>query len=118
MEKLTIELPQTPSQNKLHGWRSRYGWRQKFLKFMHNYCLVRKFVAKEKRCVKITRYSSRKLDYGNLVGGCKPLLDALKHAKLIVDDSPDWIADSYKQEKGKPKTIAVITWKSIEGFVK
>lgn len=64
-----------------------------------------------KRRIEITRYlaappaakratgrgSPQLLDYGNLVGGCKPLLDALVLAKLLLDDSPRNLIDHYRQ---------------------
>lgn len=53
--------------------------------------------------VKIARYSAGTLDWDNLVGGCKPLLDALKSARLIVDDSPKWVAVTYAQFTALPK---------------
>lgn len=64
----------------LHG---RVGWR----------------TAARKREVKITRYSARTLDVDNLVGGCKPLVDALVTAGVLVDDSPEWVTVTYAQGK-------------------
>jgi hypothetical protein len=113
MERLEIVFDfATPSQNKLKSWRAMIGWNKKFDKYLKNYCLVKKYRAGEKREISITRHSKRTLDFGNLVGGCKPLLDALKRAGLIVDDSPEWIKDGYTQEIGKPKTEVVIQWDS------
>lgn len=48
--------------------------------------------------MKLTRLGPRKLDYGNLVGGAKGLVDVLKLEGLIVDDSDSWIADDYDQK--------------------
>lgn len=50
-----------------------------------------------KRKVTIVSYRKRLLDYGNLVGGAKPILDALKKLGWIVDDSPAWVIEEYKQ---------------------
>lgn len=36
--------------------------------------------------VEITRYACRQLDYDNLVGGCKPLIDQLRYGGIIPDD--------------------------------
>jgi hypothetical protein len=52
------------------------------------------------RCVKITRRGSRTLDHDNLVGGCKPLLDALVKVGLIEDDTPELVTVEYAQERG------------------
>ena len=99
---LKIEVSQTPSQNQIkHWWKLRNKTKQ-YTKELKNYGLilkVGKLEIKKKRRLKITRYSTRLLDYGNLVGGCKPLLDAIKLSGLIVDDSPKWIEDKYFQEK-------------------
>jgi hypothetical protein len=54
--------------------------------------LVRAGSGKEKGSsrivVRITRVSSRPLDADNYAGGCKPLIDQLRYAKLIPDDDP------------------------------
>lgn len=39
----------------------------------------------------------RAYDYGNLVGGGKPLLDALVWNGLLVDDKPEYCDDYYAQ---------------------
>jgi hypothetical protein len=61
-----------------------------------------------KRRVVITRYG-KTLDYGNLVGGAKPLVDALVHEGVLYDDSPTYLADTYLQAEGKPR-IVVEVW--------
>lgn len=38
-------------------------------------------------------------DYVNLVGGCKAVIDALVLQDLLVDDSPKWLEDDYRQER-------------------
>lgn len=43
------------------------------------------------------RRAAQLLDYGNLVGGCKPLVDAMVKAKLLTDDSPAALRDHYRQ---------------------
>ena len=54
-----------------------------------------------RRVIVLRQYGSRGKvrDRGNLIGGCKPLIDALTIAGLIVDDSPEWIEDHYAQER-------------------
>jgi hypothetical protein len=47
------------------------------------------------------RYSQGTLDKGNLIGGCKPILDALVLEGLIYDDSIEWLDDAYEQHKAK-----------------
>jgi Holliday junction resolvase RusA-like endonuclease len=66
--------------------------------------------ATQPRRVTIIRLYSgreREWDYGNLVGGCKPVLDAMKAAGLIVDDSPKWSEQIYKQERGAESGLRV-----------
>ena len=43
----------------------------------------------------------RKFDRGNLIGGCKPLLDAMRACSFIVDDTVLMIEDHYSQVKSK-----------------
>jgi hypothetical protein len=104
MQQSTIKITvsQTPSQNQIkHWWRLRNKTKQ-YIKKLENYdFLLKNKKATGKMHVKITRFSTRTLDYGNLVGGCKPLLDAMKQNGLIVDDSPKWIEDEYFQENCK-----------------
>lgn len=53
-----------------------------------------------RRCLEITRYirdKNYRLDRGNLVGGCKPLLDAAVQAGLLIDDREDHLDDHYDQ---------------------
>lgn len=53
----------------------------------------------------ITRRSCVLLDFDNGVGGCKFLIDQLRYAKLIKDDSPDEIDFVFKQEKVASKKL-------------
>jgi hypothetical protein len=49
----------------------------------------------------------RPYDYGNLVGGGKPILDALVWNGLLIDDSPSYVDEYYFQEKNPTGTHAV-----------
>lgn len=55
-----------------------------------------------KKRIRIHSQRVRKLDHDNLVGGAKTLIDALKRANMIVDDSPEWLEVEYTQATGKP----------------
>jgi len=61
----------------------------------------------------ITVISCRKqlCDPDNFIGGLKPLIDALKNNKLIVDDSPEWIELEAFQEIDikNPRTEIIIS---------
>jgi hypothetical protein len=59
--------------------------------------------------VRIVRRAHRQLDYDNLVGSCKIVLDALKAAKVIPDDSPDHIQLTCEQEAGRAQTTIQVT---------
>ncbi len=39
------------------------------------------------------------MDYGNLVGGFKVIVDAMVIEKLLSDDSPEFLADYYSQRR-------------------
>lgn len=43
---------------------------------------------------------SREFDHGNLVGGCKPLIDVLVSAAVIQDDAPRHFSCAYHQKHG------------------
>lgn len=47
----------------------------------------------------ITRRSTRLLDADNLAGGCKPLIDQLRYARLIPDDDPASVEILFRQVK-------------------
>jgi hypothetical protein len=49
----------------------------------------------------ITRYSTKTLDVDNLAGGCKPLIDQIRYAKLIPDDNPESVEITFNQVKVK-----------------
>lgn len=51
----------------------------------------------------ITRYGAKLLDIDNGVGGCKPLIDALRYEGLIPEDDPGTIELIFRQRK-VPKT--------------
>ena len=49
----------------------------------------------------ITRYGAKLLDIDNGVGGCKPLIDALRYEGLIPEDDPGTIELIFRQRKVK-----------------
>lgn len=55
----------------------------------------------ERITLRITRRSARLLDADNFAGGCKPLIDQIRYAGLIPDDSPDKVEITFIQEKVK-----------------
>lgn len=54
--------------------------------------------------VTITRISPRMLDADNCTGGAKHVIDSLRVCGLIVDDTPEHIELTVRQEKGRAAT--------------
>lgn len=55
----------------------------------------------ERITLRIVRKATRLLDADNFAGGCKPLIDQVRYAGLIPDDSPDKVEIVFTQEKVK-----------------
>ena len=56
----------------------------------------------------ILSYRKKKLDYDNLIGGCKHLIDALIEEGFIFDDSPDYIDLNIEQYIAKEYQTIII----------
>lgn len=105
---ITLTLPHaTPSQNVYQ----RYHWHRQH-KLLNSYrMLIRAGLNKlglfgaappeHRVSVTIRRYCAGHLDRGNFIGGCKPLLDALKHEGVIRDDTETWLDDRYEQHEAR-----------------
>lgn len=73
--------------------------------------LMPRHAEKKKMKIEIVSYRGRLLDYGNLIGGCKGLIDCLCRstdrypARLgaIWDDSPAWLVLEAKQVQVAPE---------------
>lgn len=101
----------TPSQNETNNWH--WAKRARHRKDMGAW--VQSVLAKKElqlapvpRSVIFIRCGVRQLDKGNLIGGCKSLLDALVKGGLFVDDSPRWIDDHYDQKTCSRAQIGTI----------
>jgi hypothetical protein len=57
---------------------------------------------------------TRDRDRGNLIGGMKPILDAITREGLIVDDTPRWCADFYSQQRDELRSGLLITLEDLE----
>lgn len=97
-----------PSQNVVSGNKGNRGARAKYKKYRDDYQLLLQAWMNElkipdatgRRRVSISRrYAGRsqRRDRGNLIGGCKPLLDAMTLVGLIVDDKEEFLQDHYYQ---------------------
>jgi Holliday junction resolvase RusA-like endonuclease len=107
MPTITLEIPRVPpSINELsgYGWRARHRvskvWQQEVwaavtngrFHFTQNLPFPRAKVA-------IHRISRGRMDPDNLVGCMKPVIDALRYARVLVDDSPDHIELTVTQSR-------------------
>jgi len=114
---ITLEIPRAPaSPNNFLGkhWRFRYRnsqvWQQEV-----NVALLQaghtKRVPFQKARITIHRRGRRELDPDNLVGSVKPVIDALRYAQVLVDDSPAHleleVTQSYSH-KLPPRTLIKI----------
>jgi hypothetical protein len=58
--------------------------------------------------------SVRRLDADNLWGGCKPLIDAMRDAGLIRNDSPKWIDLGVRENREPGRTGTRIEFEPFE----
>ena len=91
-----ITLPiKVESRNKLdrQHWAVKRKAKQTYQLFIRNQMRLQKIKAAKQKKYKlvILSYRKKKLDYDNLVGGCKHLIDALIEEGFIFDDNPDYI---------------------------
>ncbi len=98
---VSAEIPKKIQSNnelvKFH-WRKYDQYKKSWFEFIGYLMPWRKEAPSEKRLVVITSYRKALLDRDNLIGGAKPIPDALKKQKLIRDDSEEWVEIEYKQE--------------------
>ena len=115
--RLTIPL-ETVSQNRrdhMH-WGSRSTRRSRIERLLREAWLNLGCPQKPPQGshVRLTVESHRwgQLDHGNLVGGCKSLLDALTNEGFITDDKPEFITDSYTQtvDRKNRRTTVTLEW--------
>ena len=116
MGMIEIQVPEVaPSPNRL--MRLHWAARRRLLKkwewivFAEVYRMGGPLAIKYhgKLAVRITRRSRNALDQDNLVGSAKLVLDALKNAKIIEDDSPEHIELTCVQERGLPQTTIQVS---------
>lgn len=112
---LAIEIPMpTPSLNvyKRMHYHAQKRLRDQYTTILrlHTTAITR-CKPHQMRRVTICRYGARLLDIDNLIGGCKPLVDALQRAGLLWDDSPRYVSIKYEQTKvsaKQSKTVVTI----------
>ena len=96
---------QIQSANKIlrQHWAVRSRAKKEYALFIRNQMKLKNVKKAEckKYKIKIISYRARKLDYDNLVLGCKGLVDAMIDENLIWDDSPDYVDVTYEQVTGQ-----------------
>jgi hypothetical protein len=98
-------VPSRNAVDKLH-WTKRQKLRERWqwlirAALLNQRLQVQRFPMAQ---IRIERYSPRKLDDDNFVGGAKQLVDALKHLGFIVDDTAKHVRIEYVQLSGPPAT--------------
>ena len=83
-------------------WSTKAGEKNKWILLIRSQVLPGRVVMKRQR-VTIILCHSRRYDADNAYAAVKPLVDALKHWNLIVDDSEKWLELWVAQEKCKRK---------------
>ena len=113
--RLELTVPGLPPMNTAttrrhwsHGAKVAARWRQ----------IIAALVGRKKPAVPLpfaivtlTRCSSVEPDYDNLVMSCKPVIDALKHAGVVLDDKSKHLVRHYGWEyspRGKGQLRIVI----------
>ena len=111
---MTIELPfATPSQNIYQRWHwgRQHKFRDDCVRILLWFLVGKPRQVDKRRRVTVRRYSCGRLDRGNFVGGCKPLIDALVHIGALRDDTEQWLDDRYEQHnapRGQQRTVIEI----------
>jgi len=89
-----------PSPNRILGkhWSVKAGEKNAWVLWVRGQVLP-KPVQKFKCRVAIWLFHPREYDRDNLFASVKPVVDALKHWRLIRDDSSEWLDLDVQQEK-------------------
>ena len=85
-------------------WRAYTGERDAWMLFLRVQLRPRTHPPTRPVRATILSLRNRIIDYGNFVGGAKPIPDCLKRLGYIVDDSPRWWTCEYVQQRA-PKAL-------------
>ena len=95
--------------DKLH-WAKKANLKKTYTLFIKSNMNAHKIPSAQKEDffkLNIVVYRRRLLDYDNLVGGCKQLIDALVTERFIWDDAPKYIDMNIKQVKKADQEISI-----------
>jgi len=120
---VTITIPRVPMHaneilrvHRLVRWKLKFGWIDEFFAYLGYQPRKQiRLVAKESR-MKVTiliLWPTRRADPDNLKACVKPVVDAMRHMRLITNDSPPWLdliveQDLAQQVGQSPRTIIQI----------
>ena len=114
---ITLEIPRVPpSPNDLLGYHWRYRTQNSKVWRDEVYYALRAAGSKPRKPflkarVEIDRRSRGVLDPDNLYGAMKPVIDGLRHAGVIEDDTPEHIeliVTQHREFKLPPRTLICV----------
>lgn len=117
--RLIVIRRRVPSQNEsqYRHWTLYHKEKELWFVLLRAQLTPRKPVAEPVRII-LRSLRTRLVDYANLVGGAKPIPDALKRLGWIKDDSPRWFLCDYYQAvvpKDQERTeIEFVPWAGPE----
>ena len=104
---LPIKIKSRNELDKFH-WAKKLRLKQEYCLLIRNQMRLKEHpIIQEPTICKLNIISTRKrlVDYDNLVGGCKQLIDALADEGFIWDDCPRFLHLSIEQTKGDEATF-------------
>jgi len=104
---LPITIKSRNVLDRLH-WAKKRRLKQEYALLIRNQMKLKKHYSNPVQeptffTLEIVSYRKRLLDYDNLVGGVKQLLDAMIDEQFIYDDSPKWLDLRVKQVLNKER---------------
>jgi len=110
--KIKMVLPlKVESLNKVgpyRHWRIYYDYKKKWIDAIGFTLQHIEEPEQVRRKIRITSHRKRLLDSDNLIGGCKPIVDAIKKRGYIVDDSPQWVNIRYEQKMSDTESTTIL----------
>lgn len=110
---MTIELPvKSGNQFQWSHWTRYAGYKKAWFAAVAQAGVAIQGIISKKSLWRIVRHytgKQKEFDHANLVNGCKPIPDALKHIGAIYDDAPRYFTCEYAQlQDGKSCTDIIL----------